>query len=764
MTRRCLHIISLLMLPLLLFANSNHEPDLQDTLQEVTVVNQRLAAIQQSQSSAVSEVFMRQLEQEQRISYKDLSGLVPNLYIPDYGSRMTSTIYIRGLGARIDNPVLGLYIDGVGIANKNSYDFDLFDIRSVRIARGPQGTLFGRNTIGGIMTIQTLSPLDWQGFRATVGYGNRNNAEAKLSMYQRFNRKAEWGIAAAAYYRHSDGFFTNQYDGKPVDPSHEAGARIRVDGRNARGYRNSTFLSYNYVSQGGFPYHLPDLPVNRNDTCAYLRHNLVFGSSYTFPIGNYILSGTTSYQFLKDDMHMDQDYLPLSYFTLRQAQQEHYVSQELTLRPDKTQPRQPSNTTKTGSSVAWDWLTGIQLSYKHQSMLAPVHFFQTGIDSLILKNANSGIRTAFPDAEMLLEEDNFVIGSSFTTQWLDLAAYHTSYLNIGNWQIEAGLRLDFEYQQFRYLSDGTLHYMVNNTAITDFREIYSLVQGNLRLPYFEALPKIAATYISPQHTWKAYLSIAEGYKAGGFNTQLFSDILQNRMMNDIMRDMGVSFADGSEYSVDSVITYKPERCLNFEAGISGDYRHDGLHLTGSATVYELEVFNQQLTTFPKRGTGRLMTNAGRSRSLGAELTGTLSYKGFTLSSSYGYTYARFVNYNTGRQDFSGNRVPYMPVNTLAASAEYRFQFDHRFFRSLTINVNTNAYGRIYWDEGNQYVQPFYALLNANIVLQMKYLTLELWGKNLTQTRYDVFRFVSMGNTFLQSGRPLTFGGKLRIEI
>ena len=271
------------------------------------------------------------------------------------------------------------------------------------------------------------------------------------------------------------------------------------------------------------------------------------------------------------------------------------------------------------------------------------------------------------------------------------------------------------------------------------------------------------TYISP-NKWQAYISIAEGYKAGGFNTQLFSDILQNQMMSDMMNDMGVSFSQGGDYTVSEVITYKPERCLNFEAGMSGSVSKNDVLFKGSATAFCLEVFNQQLTTFPEHGTGRLMTNAGHSRSLGAELTAALQWKGLSLSAAYGYTYAFFTRYNNGKQDFSGKRVPYVPSNTLAASAEYRFTFQHSFFHSLTLNVNTNAFGRIYWDENNEYVQPFYALLNANIILQMKYVSLELWGKNLTQTRYDVFRFVSMGNTFLQSGRPLTFGGKIKIEI
>lgn len=756
--------------PVAAFVWAGVEPQWEDTLQEITVVNARMKAQQQSLSSPVTTLHLKQMEQEQRLTFKDMSALVPNLYVPDYGSKMTSSVYLRGLGARIDNPVLGICVDGVGLANKNSYDFDLFDIRSLSLYRGPQGTLFGRNTIGGVLQVQTLSPLDWQGTRATVGYGNYNTAEVKLSHYHLLQKNAsdsasvsphEWGIGAAAYYRHTDGCFRNEFDGSRVDAVHEAGARVKMDGRNERGYRNSTFLSYNFVEQTGFPYHLPRQGINHNDYCGYNRHNFVFGSSYQFPLSGYLLGGTTSYQLLHDRMQMDQDFLPLPYFTLQQNQREHYVSQELTLRPQKH-----ALSAETDKRLSWDWLTGVQISYKHNRMTAPVHFLQTGIDSLILKNANKGIHTAFPEAQMVIQEDNFFVNSSFLTQVAEVAAYHTSFLTVGNWHIEAGLRMEFEYQHFRYLSDGQVHYKVENTAITDYRAVNSKVQGVVGLPFFEVLPKLAATYQRKKQNsgWQASLSVSEGYKAGGFNTQLFSDILQNTMMQDMMHDMGVSFAEEQDYTVSEVITYKPERCLNIEAGLAGNWRQDDIRLDGSMTLYELEVFNQQLTVFPERGTGRFMTNAGRSRSMGVELTGRLQWRQLSVETGYGYTYAVFVRYNNGKNDFAGKQVPYVPSHTISAAVNYRIPFRHRFFHVLNLNVNTQAFGPIFWNEENTEKQSLYALLNANLTLQMKYVSVGLWAKNLTQTRYEVFRFVSMGNTLMQSGKPLTFGGKISIEI
>ena len=79
---------------------------------------------------------------------KGISTVAPNFYMPDYGSRMTSSIYVRGLGARIDQPVVGLTVDNIPYLNKDNYDFDLADIENIEVLRGAQAVLNGRNKIG----------------------------------------------------------------------------------------------------------------------------------------------------------------------------------------------------------------------------------------------------------------------------------------------------------------------------------------------------------------------------------------------------------------------------------------------------------------------------------------------------------------------------------------------------------------------------------------------------------------------------------------
>ena len=131
-----------------------------------------------------SSISISQIEREEIKSPKDLSSQIPNLHIPDYGSGMTSSIYIRGLGARIDQPAVGLIVDNIPYLNKNNYDFDYFDLERIEMLRGPQGTLYGRNTMGGVMHLHSISPFYEKKMRFQFDYSTANSIKAKVSLYR----------------------------------------------------------------------------------------------------------------------------------------------------------------------------------------------------------------------------------------------------------------------------------------------------------------------------------------------------------------------------------------------------------------------------------------------------------------------------------------------------------------------------------------------------------------------------------------------------
>ena len=175
---------------------------------------------------ASTELSMNRIERMGVSSIKDMSLIAPNFYQPNYGSSITSSIYVRGFGSRIDQPVLGVTIDDIPLMNKNAYDFDFYDIRKLELLRGPQGTLYGRNTSGGVMNITTLSPLSWQGLRAMAEYSTMTSYRASVAYYARPTTK--FGISAAAHFSHNGGYFRNTYTDQMCDRGNNASARLRM--------------------------------------------------------------------------------------------------------------------------------------------------------------------------------------------------------------------------------------------------------------------------------------------------------------------------------------------------------------------------------------------------------------------------------------------------------------------------------------------------------------------------------------------------------
>jgi outer membrane receptor protein involved in Fe transport len=216
--------------------------------------------------------------------------------------------------------------------------------------------------------------------------------------------------------------------------------------------------------------------------------------------------------------------------------------------------------------------------------------------------------------------------------------------------------------------------------------------------------------------------------------------------------------------VEEIITYKHEYSWNYEMGAHLNFL-DGKFVADAALFY-IDCTDQQLTVFPGgTTTGRMMTNAGRTRSYGAEvaLNGKVA-SGLDLSLSYGYTNAKFVKYNNGQADYKGNFVPYVPQNTLNATASYTFYRVGNCLDRLSFRAGYNGIGKIYWNEENSISQNFYSLLNASIHAQKGAFSLELWGKNLTGTDYNAFYFVSVGNTFFSAGKPANYGVTLSVEF
>jgi iron complex outermembrane receptor protein len=192
-------------------------------LEEITVTARRREEVLQSTPVSVSALSSAQIEQQRVLTVDRLSQITPNVALAPAGGSIAGTVaYIRGIGnadpiLAIDQAV-GIYLDGVYIARSNAGNFDLVDLQRVEVLRGPQGTLFGRNTTGGAINLVTKAPSAEFGATAKLEYAQGN----QLVGLARINTGeiGGTGIAATVSYqrRQRDGFVDNPYAPDSKDP------------------------------------------------------------------------------------------------------------------------------------------------------------------------------------------------------------------------------------------------------------------------------------------------------------------------------------------------------------------------------------------------------------------------------------------------------------------------------------------------------------------------------------------------------------------
>jgi outer membrane receptor protein involved in Fe transport len=695
---------------------------------------------------------------------KDISAVVPNLYIPDYGARLTSAIYLRGVGTRSSGQSVGLYVDNVPYPDKSAFDFELTDIQRIEVLRGPQGTLYGRNAMGGIINIYTLSPFNYRGTRLSLSGGSYGQMKAKASHYAGWGESL--GLSLSAYYDRNDGYFTNQLTGKKADREASAGGRFKMEWKLLTGLSAAYTLSYDHVEQGAFPYGLYHRetglidPVRIGDPSSYARDVLTHGLSIEYRTRSFVLSSVAGYQCLNDDMQMDQDFSPKKLFTLNQQQKQKAFNEEVAI--------------KSHGNSNYQWSFGLYAFLNDLHTEGPVVFKEDGVKEIFQKVFDD-LKADNPRMPALqVMDEQLSIPGSFETPSRGAAFFHQStYNNLGlpGLSLTAGLRLDYEKQRMTYRSTAKMRLGINrNGQVTEISGIQpSVMDVSASQSFSQLLPKISLRYECTPLTF-AYLSAAKGYKAGGYNVQMSADLMQSQMQYDMMSQFAPSMAVAPE-PVENVTAYRPEYSWNYELGIRSELLERSL--AGELTLFYADINDMQITRFVASGNGRILANAGKARSLGAELSlrARLS-EGLTADLNYGYTHATFLSYVNEkkvngeilRTDCKGNLLPYIPSHTLNVGLQYSRLFRRAWVDQFSASAQVSGIGAIRWTEANDITQPFYALLNVQAGLRKGIVRFDLWARNLANTSYSAFYFESFDQPYVQRGKPLRIGVELSLAF
>ncbi|MEO5566210.1 MAG: TonB-dependent receptor, partial [Luteimonas sp.] len=220
------------------------------TLGAVKVTARRREESIQDVPVAVSAFGEEQLKDLQAQDIGGLQGAVPNMNIVQgRGSANSVNVFIRGIGQpdalHTFDPGVGMYVDDVYYSRINGALFSLFDVAQVEVLRGPQGTLYGKNSTGGAIKLTTKDPFDYTGGSVEMVAGNFGRAQASFYASTRFNEFVAGSIAGVS--SHNDGYIKDPATGKQYNGDDTNAARAKLAFRN--GGEFSATLTLDYTKQ-----------------------------------------------------------------------------------------------------------------------------------------------------------------------------------------------------------------------------------------------------------------------------------------------------------------------------------------------------------------------------------------------------------------------------------------------------------------------------------------------------------------------------------
>jgi outer membrane receptor protein involved in Fe transport len=695
MKKLSLYFILIYLSVLNIDAQESQLPDsswMSKELGEIVIKASKDNVTHKSIPASVSVISSNLIEENEIKTLNEITGTAPNFYMPDYGSKLTSPVYIRGIGSRINSPSVGLYVDYVPYFEKAAFDFDFFDIKRIEVLRGPQGTLFGRNTMGGIVNIVTTSPVDYQGTHINLSAGTYGSYSLNAGHYGRAGKKLAYSLALNTL--HNDGFYLNYNNPeqpRKVDKLNSYGLRNRLIYEFSKRFTVENIAGVEISKQGGYPYALWNdtlnkvMPINYNQYSTYDRNLFSDAVIARYSGKSYEITSTTSYQYLKDKQKIDQDFTPASIYFMIQDQKQNMISQEIIAR-------------STGVKK-YKWLFGAYGFHQMFNNALTANVYTQSMD--YLKKYNHQISGA--------------------------ALFHQSSISpVRNLTLTAGIRIDVEKDLMDYYYDRTLKGKYSVLEDTIYPSLNSL----------EIIPRFAINY--QLNKVNLYAVIAKGYKTGGFN---------------------------SSFEKPEDLTFDPEYSWNYETGLKTTLFNNLLY--ADLSFFYIDWRNQQIYQILSSGVGSMLKNVGHSDSKGTEISlRTAPVSGFEFSLSYGYTYARFLNYYVNETtSYNGNLLPYVPKQTVSFQASKSVDIKNsNILDKIKISTLYRGAGEIFWNEANKSHQAYYGLLDGKISFIRKSLQFDLWAKNLLNAEYSSFYFEALGNKYVQTGKPAQFGVNLGLKF
>jgi iron complex outermembrane receptor protein len=241
-------------------APEQSEASVGETIEEIIITARRRAESLQDTPVAVTALSAAALERQQIVSTTDLDKVAPNIQFHSYGTltgnNSAAQVFIRGIGQTDATPAVdpgvGVYIDDVYMGRSVGAAMEFRDIANVQILRGPQGTLFGRNTIGGAVLLTTNEPGTDAGNSVRIGLGEDNLREAFGAFDLPMND--QWAARIALGLKQRDGYVERAFDGKDLGNEDMKTAQVALRWRPSEAWDITLRGDYTEEDENGSPF------------------------------------------------------------------------------------------------------------------------------------------------------------------------------------------------------------------------------------------------------------------------------------------------------------------------------------------------------------------------------------------------------------------------------------------------------------------------------------------------------------------------------
>ncbi|WP_316829751.1 TonB-dependent receptor [Pedobacter aquatilis] len=762
----------------------------EDTqLDEIVVTSRRRSEVLQDVPIPITVIGGQAAENAGAFNVNRLKELVPSVQLYASNARNT-TLNIRGLGSTFGltndgiDPGVGFYVDGVYHARPAATSTDFLDIDQIEVLRGPQGTLFGKNTTAGAFNITTTKPSQTPSAKVEMSVGNYNFLQAKTSVSGGVAKNLAAKISISGTQR--DGTIWNtreerRYSGQnnlgfkgqlyftpsdklkillsgDVSVQHPAGYPLVIAGVTQT--ERSAYRQYaRIVSDLGYQQPKID-PFSREiNTNTPWRHNQSIGGvsvNVDYKIGNGTLTSTTAWRFWNWDPTNDRDFSELAALTKSQGNSRHdQYSQEI---------RYAGNISEKLSGVIGVFALSQNLKGLDQTE-------EVGKDQWrFVQTSNTGSQALYSTPGLL---DGFGIKTNSVIKSLSTAVFgQVDWEVVKNLHVLPGLRFTYDKKDVDYNRTTYGGLQTTDAALLALKAaVYSNQQFNTSVTNNNLSGNITLSY-RPTPKLNVYGIFSTAYKPVGVN----------------VGGLPTTSTGAADLSVAVV---KPEYVEHYELGLKTK--------PFKGTILNVTAFNTDIKDYqtnvqsPQLGVNRgYLANAEKVNVKGLEIDGTYQLERFlTLNAALAYLDGKYVTFTnaplpleeTGHtetingvatqvafKDASGGRLPGISKWNISGGSEfstpgslatkpgrYFIAGDASYRSTYSSNPTPSAVLNV---QG-------YALFNARLGFKSEKFSVFVWSRNLTNKNYYEQLQAAAGNSGLYAGvlgDPRTYGATFRYSF